>query len=54
MEKDLNGKQFPWSTIVEYFTKRGKPLTKEDIRIKEEAKEAAKQEEKKERRMKQK
>jgi len=62
MEKDLNGKQFPWSTIVEYFTKRGKPLTKEeiiklqeeDIRIKEEAKEAAKQEEEKERRMKQK
>ena len=47
---------------MEYFTKRGKPLSKEeiiklqeeDIRIKEEAKEAAKAEEDKERRMKQK
>jgi hypothetical protein len=31
MEKDLRGKSFPWSTIVEYFTKRGRPLTKEEI-----------------------
>lgn len=44
MEKDLSGKQFGWDTIVEYFTKRGKPLTKdeiaelraEDLRLKEE------------------
>lgn len=31
MEKDLSLKSFPWSTVVEYFTKRGKPLTKDDI-----------------------
>ena len=27
----MSGKQFPWSTIVEYFTKRGKPLSKDEI-----------------------
>lgn len=31
MEKDLSGKTFGWDTIVEYFTRRGKPLTKEEI-----------------------
>ena len=33
MERDLNNKQFSWDTIVEYFTKRGKPLTKEEIKF---------------------
>ena len=32
METDLKGKLFPWSTIVEYFTKRGKPLTRDEIK----------------------
>jgi len=32
MEKDQQGKPFEWATIVEYFTKRGKPLTKEEIK----------------------
>lgn len=31
MEKDQQNKQFEWSTIVEYFTKRGKPLSKEEM-----------------------
>ena len=37
METDLKGKLFSWPTIVEYFTKRGRPLTHEDLkRLKEE------------------
>jgi len=47
MEQDLKGQTIPWPTVVEYFTKRGKPLTKyeieklqaEDRRIKEEREE---------------
>jgi hypothetical protein len=31
MEQNLKGKMFTWPTIVEYFTKRGRPLTKEEI-----------------------
>jgi len=31
MEHDFSGKPIEWSTVVEYFTKRGKPLTKEEI-----------------------
>ena len=32
MEHDFKGNQnIEWATIVEYFTKRGKPLTKEEI-----------------------
>jgi hypothetical protein len=31
MENDLKGKMFGWPTIVEYFTKRGRPLSKEDM-----------------------
>ncbi len=31
MESDLRGKMFGWPTIVEYFTKRGHPLSKEDM-----------------------
>lgn len=32
MELDLKGKMFGWPTIVEYFTKRGHPLTKDDFK----------------------
>jgi hypothetical protein len=32
MELDLKGKMFGWPTIVEYFTKRGHPLTKDDLK----------------------
>ena len=43
----MKGQPIPWPTVVEYFTKRGKPLTKyeieklqaEDRRIKEEREE---------------
>ncbi len=31
MEKDLQNKQFEWGVVVEYFTKRGRPLTKEEM-----------------------
>jgi len=33
MESDLSGRQFEFSTVVEYFTKRGKPLTPAEIGI---------------------
>jgi hypothetical protein len=31
MEKDQTSRQIDWATIVEYFTKRGRPLTKEEL-----------------------
>ena len=31
MERDLQQKQVDWSTIVEFFTKRGRPLSKDEI-----------------------
>jgi phosphopantothenoylcysteine synthetase/decarboxylase len=31
MENELQSKQLDWPTIVEYFTKRGRPLSKDDI-----------------------
>ena len=31
MESTLKGKKFYWAVIVEYFTKRGRPLTNEEI-----------------------
>jgi hypothetical protein len=31
MESDLSGKHFEFSTVVEYFTKRGKPLSQSDL-----------------------
>ena len=31
MEREVQGKQIDWPTIVEYFTKRGRPLMKDDI-----------------------
>lgn len=31
MENELQSKQLEWATIVEYFTKRGRPLSKEEI-----------------------
>lgn len=31
LESDITGKEIDWTTIVEYFTKRGRPLTKEEI-----------------------
>jgi hypothetical protein len=31
MERDIESKHIEWSTIVEFFTKRGKPLSKEEI-----------------------
>ena len=32
MENENHMKAIEWCTIVEYFTKRGKPLTKEEIK----------------------
>ena len=31
MESELQAKEIEWSLIVEYFTKRGRPLSKDDI-----------------------
>lgn len=31
MESEIQGKEIEWATIVEYFTKRGRPLTKEEV-----------------------
>ena len=31
MENEIQSKQIDWPTIVEYFTKRGRPLSKEEI-----------------------
>ncbi len=31
MERELIQKQVEWSTIVEFFTKRGRPLSKDEI-----------------------
>ena len=31
IESYISGKEIDWTTIVEYFTKRGRPLTKEEI-----------------------
>ena len=31
MENEIQAKQLEWATIVEYFTKRGRPLTKEEM-----------------------
>lgn len=31
MEKDFTNEKLEWSTIVEYFTKRGRPLTKDEL-----------------------
>ena len=32
MEQSLRGKKFTWPTVCEYFTKRGRPLTNDEIR----------------------
>lgn len=31
MEQELQAKQLDWATVVEYFTKRGRPLSKEEM-----------------------
>ena len=31
MERELQQKQTDWSTIVVFFTKRGRPLSKDEI-----------------------
>ena len=37
MERELQSKQVDWSTVVEFFTKRGRPLSKDEIlKLKEE------------------
>jgi hypothetical protein len=56
MEREIESKHIEWSTVVEYFTKRGKPLSKEeierlqqeDLRLKEEQEESKKREEEQE------
>jgi hypothetical protein len=32
MEGDNPGKTIEWASVVEYFTKRGRPLSKEEIK----------------------
>ena len=31
MENEISAKQIDWPLIVEFFTKRGRPLTKDEI-----------------------
>ena len=31
MERELQQKQVDWSVIVEFFTKRGRPLSKDEV-----------------------
>jgi hypothetical protein len=31
MEREMQVKQIDWSTVIEFFTKRGRPLSKDDI-----------------------
>lgn len=31
MERELQSKQVDWATVVEFFTKRGRPLSKDEI-----------------------
>ena len=58
MEQDLKGQSVEWTTVVEYFTKRGRPLSKyeieklqaEDKRIREEREEETKTREEQEKR----
>lgn len=58
MEQDLKGQSVEWTTVVEYFTKRGRPLSKyeieklqaEDKRIREEREEETKAREEQEKR----
>jgi hypothetical protein len=52
MEREIETKNIEWETIIEYFTKRGKPLSKDEIaalvaedrRLKEEQEEQQKRE----------
>ena len=32
MEREVNNKTIEWETIIEYFTKRGRPLSKDEIK----------------------
>ena len=58
MEKDMAVKTIEWSTIIEYFTKLGRPLSKDEIkrlkdedkRMREEQDDAKRREEEAERR----
>jgi hypothetical protein len=58
MEKDMQVKTIDWSTVIEYFTKLGRPLSKDEIqrlvdadkRMKEESEEVKRREEEAERR----
>jgi len=58
MEKDMTVKTIEWPTIIEYFTKLGRPLSKDEIkrlqdedkRMKEEEEEIKRREEEAERR----
>ena len=58
MEKDMQVKTIEWPTVIEYFTKLGRPLSKDEIkrlqdedrRMKEEEEEIKRREEEQERR----
>ena len=45
MEKDLYGINFPFSTVIEYFTRRGRPLTSEELSQLQQEDRAVKEEE---------
>ena len=49
MEREIQTKQLEWSSIVEFFTKRGRPLSKDELQklIEEDRKEREEEEHKK-------
>jgi len=50
MEKSVQGKTIEWPTIIEFFTKRGRPLTKQELeKLKEEDRLLREEEEEKKR-----
>lgn len=50
MESEIQGKEVEWAVVVEYFTKRGRPLSKEEIhRLIDEDRKAREDEEQKKR-----
>lgn len=43
MESEIGAKQFLFSTVIEYFTKRGRPLSQEEIKKLQEEDQSSKQ-----------
>ena len=51
MEQEIQQKQIEWGTVVEYFTKRGRPLTREEMKRLQEEDKRVREEEKEKKRL---